>query len=96
MVDDITDVSPYLAERMLSQLKLAYESNIMMVSQMKYKCISTVMSLLEENISDNAINKLMLSIPAEEIIKNINKVYGRYEQSKLKYKQENLDVDENR
>jgi hypothetical protein len=35
-----------------------------MVSQIKFKCISTIMSLLEENLSDNAINKLLLSIPA--------------------------------
>lgn len=35
-----------------------------MVSQIKYKCIATVLSLLEENISDNAINKLVMSIPA--------------------------------
>ena len=57
-------------------LKLAYEVDPMMVSQMKYKCVTTVMSLLEENISDNAINKLMLSIPAEEVVKNINLVYN--------------------
>lgn len=75
-------------------LKLAYEVNIMMVSQMKFKCISTVMSLLEENISDNAINKLMLSIPAEEVIRNINQTHARYEEAELKYIQENLDIDD--
>jgi|JI61114C2RNA_FD_contig_21_11207279_length_487_multi_3_in_0_out_0_2 hypothetical protein len=74
-------------------LKLAYEVDPMMVSQMKYKCVTTVMSLLEENISDNAINKLMLSIPAEEVVKNINLVYDRYEEKKLKYVQDNLDIE---
>ena len=74
-------------------LKLAYEVDPMMVSQMKYKCVTTVMSLLEENISDNAINKLMLSIPAEEVVKNINLVYDRYGEKKLKYVQDNLDIE---
>ena len=77
----------------MDMLKLAYEVDPMMVSQMKYKCVTTVMSLLEENISDNAINKLMLSIPAEEVVKNINLVYDRYEEKKLKYVQDNLDIE---
>ena len=77
----------------MDMLKLAYEVDPMMVSQMKYKCVTTVMSLLEENISDNAINKLMLSIPAEEVVKNINIVYDRYEEKKLKYVQDNLDIE---
>lgn len=64
VIDQIGEVSQVVSARCVDMLKLAYEVDISMVSQIKYKCIGTVLGLLEENISDNAINKLMLSIPA--------------------------------
>lgn len=84
-IDDIGITSQPLASGILSILRKEYEVQAWMVSQIKFRCISTVLSLLEENISDSAINKLVMSIPAHEIVHNINKVYARYKELELNY-----------
>ena len=96
IVKQVGLVSPIYSSQLLSTLKQQIELDPWMVSQIKFKCISTIGSLLEENVSDQAINKLVMSIPKEEILNNIDIVYEKYLSEGLEYTQENLELSQNK
>lgn len=62
-----------------------------MPSQVKYRCISLIGSLLSENVTEESKNQLYtLSIPL--IIQELDKVYERYIELGLEYTYANLEV----
>lgn len=48
-----------------------------MPSQVKYRCISLVSSLMSENVTEKSISEL-LTIPHDMLIKELDRVYERY------------------
>ena len=64
-----------------------------MPSQVKYRCISLISSLMSENSNDKSISELQ-TIPAELLVRELDLVHQRYQEMKLEYRKEHLEFAE--
>ncbi len=88
-LEEISVVSKSVSEQLRIYLNQDKITQIWMPSQVKYRCISLISSLMSENVNEKSISEL-LTIPHELLVKELDRVYERFKELKLEYKRENL------
>ena len=81
----ISQISKKVSSELRNYLNQDKITKEWMPSQVKYRCISLISSLMSENVNDKSINELA-TISPDLLVKELDRVYDRYMELKLEYK----------